>query len=78
MTFESHQYVQCAQINRVEEQKECVFYNFVPQMPYGEVSVNIHKWGMENMCTYTHSHILEMHLDDNETTNSNIGNNESF
>ena len=35
-----------------------------------------HKGGMEKMCT--HSHILEMHLDDNETTDSNIGNNESF
>ena len=74
MIFESHQYLQCAQINRVEEQKECVFYNFVPPMPYGEVSLNIR--GKYRKCL--HSPILEMHLDANETTDSNIGNNESF
>ena len=64
MMFEN-EFLQCAQINRVDMQKECVFYNWFSLNPEGEVSLKI---------THTLSYsILEMLLDAYEATNFNIG-----
>ena len=73
--FESQDYLQCAQINRVDMKKECVFYNWYPQNPQGTVS-QIIRWRMKFL--FIHTPILAMRLDANETTNSNVGNYESL
>ena len=60
-----NEFLQCAQINRVDMQKECVFYNWFSLNPEGDVSLKI---------THTLSYsILEMLLDAYEATNFNIG-----
>ena len=75
LIFERQYYLQCAQINRVDMTKECVFYNWFPQNPERTVSLII-RWRMRFI--FIHSPILEMHLDANETTNFNVGNYESL